>query len=156
MGNEFKKVFSVKNEIYHKVIQIFGLKIKILNENLLKQAIKNFDNNIVKENEQKEILKSLEPEFRNYVIDNDLYNMLLKLKPRNAENFIAEINLTDHCNLNCQCCDHFSPLADEFYLDLETFEKDVKQFAKLTCENVMGGGWIVINRRGAAFTSGYL
>ena len=27
-----------------------------------------------------------------------------------------DIHLTDHCNLNCKGCTHFSPLAEDFYL----------------------------------------
>ena len=30
-----------------------------------------------------------------------------KLLPRSVEDFYLEVNLADHCNLNCQCCDHF-------------------------------------------------
>lgn len=31
-------------------------------------------------------------------------------------------HLADHCNLNCKCCDHFSPIAKEQYADLASFE----------------------------------
>jgi uncharacterized radical SAM superfamily Fe-S cluster-containing enzyme len=43
-----------------------------------------------------------------------------------------EVNLADHCNLNCQMCDHFSPLAKPTFLDLETFRRDMKRLAELT------------------------
>ena len=39
-----------------------------------------------------------------------------KMNPRKREEFLLEVNLADHCNLNCQCCDHFSPLAKECFL----------------------------------------
>lgn len=42
-----------------------------------------------------------------------------------------EVHLTEHCNLNCQSCFHFSPLADEEYTSLETFEKDFKRLSEL-------------------------
>lgn len=42
------------------------------------------------------------------------------------------IHLTDHCNLNCAGCEHFSPLADEKYLDKDIFEKDCIRLNKLT------------------------
>lgn len=33
-----------------------------------------------------------------------------KMKPRTKDRFCLEVILVDHCNLNCQCCDHFPPL----------------------------------------------
>ena len=43
-----------------------------------------------------------------------------------------DIHLTDHCNLNCKGCTHFSPLSEEFYLDYETFKKDIDRMAQLS------------------------
>lgn len=43
-----------------------------------------------------------------------------------------DIHLVDHCNLNCKGCTHFSPLAQEFYLDLDTYECDLTRLSKLT------------------------
>lgn len=42
-----------------------------------------------------------------------------------------EINLIDGCNLSCKGCSHFAPLysKEEFY-NLETFERDLKQFSR--------------------------
>lgn len=55
-----------------------------------------------------------------------------KMQPRAIEDFWIEVNLADHCNLNCQCCDHFSPIAKENYLDFDQYVKDIKRIAKLT------------------------
>lgn len=55
-----------------------------------------------------------------------------KMRPRPIENFFVEVNLADHCNLNCQCCDHFSPIADEKFYDFNQYSKDIKQLSKLT------------------------
>lgn len=42
-------------------------------------------------------------------------------------------HLTDHCNLSCVRCSHFSPLAQkEFFTDLGEFEKDCRRLAELT------------------------
>lgn len=41
------------------------------------------------------------------------------------------VHLADHCNLNCQCCDHFSPIAQEKLTDLETFKRDIKRLSEL-------------------------
>lgn len=43
-----------------------------------------------------------------------------------------DIHLVDHCNLNCRGCTHFSPLAQEFYLDLDSYECDLTRLSKLT------------------------
>lgn len=50
--------------------------------------------------------------------------------------FEFEVNLADHCNLNCQCCNHFSPIAKETYLDINEYRKDIKRVAKITRGNV--------------------
>ncbi len=42
-----------------------------------------------------------------------------------------ECCLTHHCNLNCACCDHFCPIAEEWYLDIDKFENDLKAIQKL-------------------------
>jgi MoaA/NifB/PqqE/SkfB family radical SAM enzyme len=65
-----------------------------------------------------------------------------RLKQRTLLRF--EINVTDHCNLNCIGCEHFSPLSKEKYIDIETYERDCAQLGSLLnweVENVhlMGG-----------------
>jgi MoaA/NifB/PqqE/SkfB family radical SAM enzyme len=42
-----------------------------------------------------------------------------------------EVNITRHCNLNCAFCSHFSPLADEIFLDPDSFERDCARLAKI-------------------------
>lgn len=53
-----------------------------------------------------------------------------------------EINIVDHCNLNCQCCNHFSPIAKEGYLDIDNFEKDMIRIKALTGGDV-GRIWLI-------------
>lgn len=48
-----------------------------------------------------------------------------------------EVNLADHCNLNCQSCNHFSPIAEKRYLDIEEYEKDIKRLVEIV-ENKIG------------------
>lgn len=55
-----------------------------------------------------------------------------KMTPRPKERMWIEVNLADHCNLNCQMCDHFSPLAEPTFLNLENFKKDMTRLAELT------------------------
>jgi hypothetical protein len=55
-----------------------------------------------------------------------------------------EVHLTEHCNLNCASCAHFSPLADEIFADIKIFERDMNRMSELFHKNVgkirlMGG-----------------
>ncbi len=53
-----------------------------------------------------------------------------------------EVNIADHCNLNCQCCNHFSPLADQVFLDIDIFTRDLKRIRELTNGEV-GKIWLI-------------
>ena len=54
-----------------------------------------------------------------------------------------EYHITDHCNLNCAGCSHFSPLAKERYASLDKFEENLIQLKKWNFEigqfNLLGG-----------------
>jgi MoaA/NifB/PqqE/SkfB family radical SAM enzyme len=43
-----------------------------------------------------------------------------------------DIHLTDHCNLKCKSCLHFSPLAPPVFQDTGILERDCKRIAELT------------------------
>lgn len=74
-----------------------------------------------------------------------------KMTPRSKENFWLEVNLADHCNLNCQCCDHFSPIAPPTFLDYDQYVKDIKRLAELTNNHIgimkLQGGEPLLNER---------
>jgi len=55
-----------------------------------------------------------------------------KLRIHKPEETIIEINLVDHCNLNCCGCDHFSQLAPPRLLEMDEFERDIKRLSELT------------------------
>jgi len=42
-----------------------------------------------------------------------------------------EVHLVEHCNLNCKGCDHFCPLAEPAYTDLEIFRRDFDRLSEL-------------------------
>jgi MoaA/NifB/PqqE/SkfB family radical SAM enzyme len=46
--------------------------------------------------------------------------------------FNFEVHVTDHCNLNCAGCGHFSPLVKEGFLNPAGFEKDCLRLSALT------------------------
>ena len=67
----------------------------------------------------------------------------IPLKQR-REHIGFEIQLTEHCNLNCKGCSHFSPIAEPEFLDVNEFERDAKRLGDLAgheCDaiHLMGG-----------------
>ena len=63
---------------------------------------------------------------------HDLINFQFnKITPKANIDFI-DIHLVEHCNLNCQCCDHFSQLAEPEFTNIEVFEKDIKRLSELS------------------------
>lgn len=56
-------------------------------------------------------------------LQNSMESMLRRIVPMPELQF--EVDLANHCNLNCRYCDHFSPLAEEEYPDFGKFEKDL-------------------------------
>ena len=53
---------------------------------------------------------------------------ILRLKPVLP---YLEMHLTDHCNLNCKGCTHFSPIADRLFANINEFKSDVQQLSRL-------------------------
>jgi len=45
---------------------------------------------------------------------------------------VMGVYATEHCNLNCKCCTAFSPIAEEGFLDIESYTQDMKKLAELT------------------------
>ena len=35
------------------------------------------------------------------------------------------MHIVDHCNLNCNCCNHFSPIADPWFIELKDFKNQL-------------------------------
>lgn len=56
------------------------------------------------------------------------------LEPLGSLSF--EVHITDHCNLNCRGCYHFSPLSGEDCLSLKEFENDMEQMEKICGDRV--------------------
>jgi hypothetical protein len=76
--------------------------------------------------------------------NDKLFDALVKITPKAAlTNFV--VSLVEHCNLKCWGCDHLSPLAEESFLDVKEFERDMERLAELTAGtgvgqiNLMGG-----------------
>lgn len=41
------------------------------------------------------------------------------------EGYHLEIQVVDHCNLNCSGCNHFSPLANKWFMSVEEFVENL-------------------------------
>lgn len=41
-----------------------------------------------------------------------------------------DLNLTEHCNLACAGCNHFCPIADQWFLTLEQCETELRQLSR--------------------------
>ncbi|GMO45470.1 MAG: hypothetical protein Ta2B_26480 [Termitinemataceae bacterium] len=67
-----------------------------------------------------------------------------KFTPRQALAF--ELHITDHCNLNCASCAHFSSLSEPKFADMSTLEKDFSKISQLSATT--GGGVDNINLLG--------
>ena len=48
------------------------------------------------------------------------------------------VNIVDHCNLNCKYCDHFAPIAEEKYVNINDLKKDFKRISSLVEINSVG------------------
>ena len=38
-----------------------------------------------------------------------------------ANGYVLEVHVVNHCNLNCAGCNHFAPLADPWYIDVDVY-----------------------------------
>jgi MoaA/NifB/PqqE/SkfB family radical SAM enzyme len=53
----------------------------------------------------------------------------MRLKKRSKLNF--NVKITDHCNLNCACCNQLAPVSDKACYPVETFKKDCLRLFQL-------------------------
>ena len=60
-----------------------------------------------------------------------LFNALVRTTPKASLTSIV-ISIVEHCNLNCWGCDHCAPLAEEYFLGIDEFERDMSRLAELT------------------------
>jgi molybdenum cofactor biosynthesis enzyme MoaA len=82
-----------------------------------------------------------------------LEKLLNKMRGTFIENFFLlfqkpelkylELHLTDHCNLNCKGCGHYSPIAQENFASFVEFKKDMLRlghlFRNIQIIRLMGG-----------------
>ncbi len=65
----------------------------------------------------------------------DNYIQSLRTENPNAEiplkELQFEINITEHCNLNCKCCSQFSSICEDEFVDIKELERDVTRLAEI-------------------------
>lgn len=59
----------------------------------------------------------------------EVEHSLIKLAPSPQLHF--EVHLTEHCNLNCKQCTHYSPIAEEEFIDINSYTKDCIRLSEL-------------------------
>lgn len=83
--------------------------------------------------DEKDIIKQLQNRgFRkSYILSEKLVDSIEKKVTPRKKFFNFEVNVADHCNMNCQCCDHYSPIAPKHFLNLESYQKDLHRMQEL-------------------------
>jgi MoaA/NifB/PqqE/SkfB family radical SAM enzyme len=71
--------------------------------------------------------------------------MSAKIRLKLRKHLRFETDIVGHCNLNCKCCNHFSPLVEKYFVETEVFEKDFSRLSELAGRkneniDIMGGG----------------
>ena len=60
---------------------------------------------------------------------NDIVDIQSRLMPKAMLDY--EVQLVEHCNLNCKSCSHFCPVAKEEFLDINEYKRDCERLSKL-------------------------
>ncbi len=110
------------------------------------------------------------------VVEAELIKFRTEKKLRPLSRIQFEVDLAEHCNLNCKCCSQFAQISKEAYYDLDQYKKDIARMSVIfsgEAERIflIGGepllnkciaDFIVITRRSfpktdiAVFTNGIL
>ena len=80
----------------------------------------------------RKVIKWLIPDKILYKNIVPFYKTITKASSKKKKLLKFQVNVADHCNLNCKGCTAFSPLSQETYLDLNVFEKDCGRISELT------------------------
>jgi hypothetical protein len=61
-----------------------------------------------------------------------IYKIITRTSEKKRSRLRFQINVVDHCNLNCKGCTAFSPVAEEKCMDVAIFERDCARLSELT------------------------
>ena len=143
-----KSIFSVENEGIHKVTTVLGIRFKVKNKYkellgkiaIQERLLKKQDGILKHQEEQLSLYKKDFCKQKKCLEDTNkqlkdkyrqLYGVIKRTTPwARLNNF--EVHLVEHCNLNCQGCNHYSPLAEKEFMDISVFRRDFARMAELT------------------------
>lgn len=125
---------EIKMDAIEKRIEGQLQKLFLNHQNLLfelnEKNIQSFIENQEMYSLNKEVLQNLEKRICNMQNTiNSWKNVTKRRRPLVLLNFVY--HLADHCNLNCKCCDHFSPIAENKLANITEFEKDMCRLGEL-------------------------
>ena len=94
-------------------------------------AILSLNNSVAKINAELQETKQmlLKSHNINSALIQGIENGIIRRIPKKSIDF--RVALAEHCNLNCAGCDHFSPLAENKFADIEELKKDFSRLAEL-------------------------
>jgi MoaA/NifB/PqqE/SkfB family radical SAM enzyme len=78
------------------------------------------------------IIKWIIPDRLLYKYIVPVYKTLARSSEKKRNLLRFQINVVDHCNLNCKGCTAFSPVAEEKFMEINVFERDCKRLSELT------------------------
>ena len=90
---------------------------------------------IVEKYAQEMILETEKDGYRYYALSTKDVLEIERSMPRMQIGF--EVHVTEHCNLNCTGCTHFSPIAKTNYLDVKEWKNDCKRMYELYGDDVL-------------------
>lgn len=129
----WKHIFSIRKTDTQTIIEFFGFRFKLYK----KQTVSFKQHNETNAKIDALIKKT---------------NILeAKLRRNFQHSYLPQVSykLVHHCNLNCQMCTSFAPLAKPYFADLDEFTRDMQQLAMLTKGYLpsigLGGGEILLH-----------
>lgn len=132
-GNSYSNVPVLKKEDLNEKLQCSYFVIASLH------AFKEMEEQLLSLGVQKEriILPEAVLHHKINLLEKDINiyeKILAKRTPKKKMDFV--VDLVEHCNLNCQCCDHFSPLAEPHFTNIQEFQKDLLRMKELFGDNI--------------------
>ncbi len=146
LRDEIDKQFSTISGLHNEIDKHLST-ITCLQEKIDEQAstITDLQDKIVKdENQIIQMKRTIDCNEQKFL------NSLIRITPQVSLRSIV-YHLADNCNLRCWGCDHFAPLAEENYVDINIFESDIKRLSELLNQRLqiikLMGGEPLLNKQ---------
>lgn len=84
-----------------------------------------------------------------FISQSNKASIVRRMKRMNIDEFHYSVHLAEHCNLNCQMCNAFSPIAEHQSMPFELYKGDCKRLSELFEGNMkwinLTGGEAILN-----------